>query len=130
MAQVSPILTEARSSKARLFSHNGHSKVMPIQPIARTGMEDFDSEFLFKKNLDLKKDLSSQVNERTSLFSVTDQARVANINASRLRAEKLWGFPKPLVQTECAFMSSLAAQMVSSSIFLAIINSSDMVLFA
>jgi hypothetical protein len=71
---------------------------------ARAGIEGHE----MKKSVDAR-----PPHERTTLIRKKDQARIADINLSRARADKaLFGFPKPLVQSERAVLLSLAAQMV------------------
>ncbi|KAJ0405372.1 hypothetical protein P43SY_000251 [Pythium insidiosum] len=54
--------------------------------------------------------------ERSSLLLPTDPARAKDRENARLQADRVWGFPRPLVSSECAFMTSLAAQMLLSNV--------------
>ncbi|TMW63666.1 hypothetical protein Poli38472_002607 [Pythium oligandrum] len=110
------IETQQARATAMLDAYVRRNSVKPTraeeEPIARSGMEPLEKEIAAYKKL---QDTPIPT-ERTALFSKADPARVADINASRLRAEKIWGFPKPLVQSEVGFMSSLAIQMLLSNI--------------
>lgn len=119
---------EMRSTAELLETQSGRSQAMMdallrrgsltktlVHPSARSGAEPLDDASTLKKKKLVPS--SALYSERSALFPKTDAVRIADINGSRLRAEKMWGFPKPLVESECSHMTSLAVQMVRCGLF-------------
>jgi hypothetical protein len=87
-----------------------------VNPAARAGMEPLAGDWRHpRKASSTSTPAKAVASERSPLFAKADPKRIADIHGARLRADKLYGFPRPLVESECGFLSSLAAQMVRSS---------------